>query len=231
MSGPDVLKTSHDMSWSTYFGNSIKNAGGPLNWLEKKWTTHQPVYAMLEKLCPSAKMLEVGCGLAATSIAMNLRGFTNTALDIDPQVLELTQNLVTAKDAKVNLVQGDMFNLAGFYNKFDIVYSGGVVEHLDTTEAVTFLEEQKKVAKYIVTVIPTISEEQKAPIRRFPYGVKELVNLGISAGLLPHSVLLFKGVEAKSENLSNIGNLDNLVGSLDTLPAQRIGVVFTGLNT
>ncbi|MCG2692333.1 class I SAM-dependent methyltransferase, partial [Microgenomates group bacterium] len=130
-------------------------------------------------------------------------------------------------NSNVSFVQGDMFNLTEHYGRFDVVYSGGVLEHLDETETIKLLSEQSKVAKLVLTVIPTKSEKQKAPILRFPYGIKELVSFGEKAGLKPYSVLLFKGIESSQcHRLTKHKDLDVFIQSLDLIPAQRIGVVF-----
>lgn len=212
--------------WASFFTEKLQNAGDPIKWLRKKWTSHRPVYDLIEKLKPFGNMLEVGCGLAATSIAMNLRGFTNTALDINSQVLELTAKVASEAHAKIKLIQGDMFDLRNFYGRYDIVYSGGVLEHLDEYKAVKLLLQQKKVATYIVVVIPTKSEKHKAPIPRFPYGVKELIDFGKRAGLQINSILLFKGVKPEYQDFNNHTHLNSKIDKLEVIKAQRICAVF-----
>ncbi len=213
-------------NWPQFFETSIARAGGASQWLENKWKSHQAVYDVLEQLAPKGKMFEIGCGMAATSIAMSFRGLSCTALDNDSDVLRLAGKLSQEVHAKTTFVQGDMFDLARFLGQFDIVYSGGVLEHLDEKSAVKLLAEQGNVARYVVTVIPTKSEEQKAPIPRYPYGVRALVDFGTKAGLKSHSVLLFKGIEPKHYVVDEQNNIDDFIVSLNKISAQRIGVVF-----
>jgi hypothetical protein len=209
--------------WADFF----KRDGGPKGWLQSKRQSHQPVYNLLKQLIPpNGKMLETGCGMAATSIVMSLSGISCTAIDIDPEVLDMATRLNSEVSSNVIFDLGDMFNLTKYYGQFDLVYSGGVLEHIEEEVAIRLLTEQGKVAKRIVTVIPTRLEEQKAPVSRFPYGIKELVSFGEKAGLKPLSVLLFKGIQPESHMLTGLDNRDELIQSLDQISAQRIGVIF-----
>jgi len=219
-----MLLPKDNPNWPSSYQQDIDGAGGPKAWLEKKWQSHQPVYNVIQRLLPNkGKMMEIGCGLAATSNAMNLRGFTNSALDIDPKMLAIAQTVAQTAGTSIEFVQGDMFDLNKFYGLFDIVYSGGVLEHLDKTEAIKLLQEQAKIAPLVVTVIPTKNEKKSSPISRYSYEIKDLISFGNEAGLKPFAIFIFKGVDFQYHQLDE----ENLsIESLDQLPAERIGIVY-----
>jgi 2-polyprenyl-3-methyl-5-hydroxy-6-metoxy-1,4-benzoquinol methylase len=205
--------------WASYLKASIEKAGGFKEWLEKKMESHSFVYKVLKQLLPSSgKMLEIGCGLAATSIAMNKKGFQNTATDIDNDVLKLAKQLSSIAGASVSFKQADMFDLTSYYNKFDLVYSGGVLEHLDQGKVIQLLQEQSKVAPTIVAVIPTKSELKAAPIKRYYYSTNDLRDFGERAGLKTVGIFYFKGTIPHFYQTE--------IEKVDKPPAERIGIVY-----
>lgn len=89
-----------------------------------------------------------------------------------------------------------MYKLDQYYGKFDLVYSGGVVEHLEEGKVIHLFKEQAKTAKYVFVVIPTRYEYEDSPYKRYPYTINDLVNFGNKAGLKKKSVIDFHDINS-----------------------------------
>lgn len=81
-------------------------------WLEKLW----PAF---ERHCPAGRrLLDVGCGTGKSFLAMLDRGWTVTACDISPRMLEIAREKA---QGRASLVEADMRSLPQL-GKFDLVW-------------------------------------------------------------------------------------------------------------
>lgn len=89
--------------------------------------------------------LEVGCGRGTISSYLSDMGYDCTLLDISFEVLQNAKKIYKNFKLKGKFVRGDVLFLPFFVNKFDIVFSIGLLEHFKNPNSV--IKEQLRVLK------------------------------------------------------------------------------------
>ena len=82
------------------------------------------------------RVLEIGVGLGADHQRFVESGAMTTGIDLTPRAIELTERRLMAFDLSSDLHIMDAENLKLPSNKFDLVYSWGVIHHSPDTERV-----------------------------------------------------------------------------------------------
>lgn len=103
------------------------------------------------------RILEVGCGTGRISARLAAEGAAVSMLDASPAAIQIARRQLALRDAKAEIVQGDMFSLPYDDCSFDVVWSAGVVEHYANAECVAALREMKRVTSprgVVVTMVP-----------------------------------------------------------------------------
>lgn len=95
----------------------------------------------IEKYIPenrSAKILEVGCGGARTSVYLGTIGFTNLTLSDNAEgALRLAQANLDSAKVSGSVVLDDLFNTKLEKSSFDCIMSFGLLEHFDDLDKLT----------------------------------------------------------------------------------------------
>jgi ubiquinone/menaquinone biosynthesis C-methylase UbiE len=84
-------------------------------------------------ITPGASLLELGCGTSTLTISLAPELGKLVGLDISPEALVLSRQKAAEKGVRnAEFVIGDCLNLSSEYeNRFDIVWSQGLMEHFD----------------------------------------------------------------------------------------------------
>ena len=75
------------------------------------------------------KILEVGSGTAITSAYLAQKGADISLVDLSPKALSFARKYFQQHHLKVNLFNQDAFKMAFPDSSFDVVWSGGLIEH------------------------------------------------------------------------------------------------------
>ncbi len=75
-------------------------------------------------------------------------------LDWSEESIKLTKALFKKYKENGNFIVGDTKNLPFKDKTFDLVFSGGLLEHFKENDTLRILSEQKRVSKYILTQVP-----------------------------------------------------------------------------
>jgi len=102
---------------------------------------------------PSASLLESGCGSGLTSVLLASMGYTVTAIDANPDLIQRLKRYEFSFP-NVKFRQMDMFQTEFRDKQFDTVFSQGVLEHYSDEDVVRALAEQKRVAGIVVIDVP-----------------------------------------------------------------------------
>lgn len=102
------------------------------------------------------KGLEVGCGCGSYSLILKKVGIISepTLLDISQPGLDLAQKLFASFGEECRMVRGDAMRLPFAEGEFDLVLSGGLLEHFRPHEQQKLVREQCRVAKNILCQVP-----------------------------------------------------------------------------
>ncbi len=142
--------------WINFFEEDSKRYSSRLEYAINHWRYNDPLYFRIKKLLkPPAKLLDIGCGLGFSDIYLQECGYKVTGIDNVPEIVEKARMNAKYFGSSVNFEQGETFNLSKHYDKFDLVYSVGVLEHFDRKTTIALLKEQTKCARYVMIVVPT----------------------------------------------------------------------------
>lgn len=112
-------------------------------------------------LSAGARVLEVGCGRSAWLPFLALRlGCRVAGIDIEPHAAELARANLAGAGARGEIVCGDAFALTAppdLSQKFDLVYSMGVLEHYaDAAARIAILADYLRPGGRILTTVPNL---------------------------------------------------------------------------
>ncbi len=102
------------------------------------------------------RTLEVGCGCGSYSLILKKMGIVGeaTLLDISQTGLDLAKKLFASFGEECRTVQGDAMELPFADGEFDLVLSGGLLEHFEADEQERLAHEQCRVAKNVLCQVP-----------------------------------------------------------------------------
>lgn len=144
------------------------------NQSKKNWEKHWGKKATIERLknidtsykevvdyllsitTPKSKCIEIGCGSGIYSLKLIKNKRHCLATDISAKALELTKikgKQLYGLDVKTKLV--DIYQIPYPDNHFDLVFSDGVIEHLDIPQTIAELKRVTKKGGYVVTKVPS----------------------------------------------------------------------------
>jgi len=102
------------------------------------------------------KSLEIGSGTGSYSLILKKLGIVDEVylLDWSEESLDMAKKLFKKYNLKGNFIKGDVRKLPFKEKEFDLVLSGGLLEHFSEEDTLKILIEEKRVSKYILTQIP-----------------------------------------------------------------------------
>jgi len=151
---------------------------------------------MLKLTMPREKVLEIGCGIGATSLTLAAEGRIVTALDKSREVVALVSQAaaelrlaceVRLADAEAELPFADNF--------FDVSFQAGLLEHYYQEERIRLLSLWGKVSRRMISLIPNaasiayrLDKAHREWKKSWPYGLTmpqySLANDFTAAGFL-----------------------------------------------
>jgi SAM-dependent methyltransferase len=182
--------------WLSYARRNIQAAGGPMPFALGRWSYETPVMSVIRRLVPEGgRVLEVGCGSGALASLLSHYGFDVVGLDDDPDIVACAQEIASQLNAPARIAQGSAFDLSTYYDRFDLVYSLGVLEHFDAPVTVKLLEEQARCAAYVMIVVPSRFTKYSGPITdERIYNRRQVAALVRQAGLKPLSSFVYGSI-------------------------------------
>lgn len=140
--------------WSRYASAAL--SAGSAHMAYNSWLSHSTSLGyMLRFQPPPARVLSIGCGSAMFDILLASYGYEVTSIDSDPHVLKEVERSMQRFDIKLDLHQADAFDLHEFHDRFDVAFSGGLVEHWNGTKTVELITEHARCAPRVQIEVPT----------------------------------------------------------------------------
>ncbi len=99
-------------------------------------------------------VLEAGCGSAIMSVFFAMAGLQATACDRDDDVLKKAAVTAARWKASVRFAKEDILKFSFAADSFDLVFSQGVLEHLDDSQIKKAGKEALRVAKTFIFSVP-----------------------------------------------------------------------------
>lgn len=171
--------------WIDYFENKGIVEAGWLSAAVDSWKFNESLYGRILRFCPRpARLLDVGCGPAWSSIYLSSLGYDVTAIDNEPRLLDLARLTAARLQVDIRVEGADAFNLQSYYGKYDLAFSCGVLEHFDREVTVRLLMEQAKCASKVLIQIPSKYTSLTGEITdERIYSIAELRSIVRDAGL------------------------------------------------
>ena len=116
---------------------------------------HEPIFELLKRYVPEqSTILEVGAGgshtLGATAGRLRCEAY---GIEPDRDGIKKTVEMADLEDAAVRMIRGDGFYLPFADDRFDVVYSLGLVEHFEQSDTNSLIAEHTRVCRPGGTVI------------------------------------------------------------------------------
>lgn len=104
----------------------------------------------------SSQVLEVGFGSGATAVLLADLGYRVTAVDIDDVLVERVQKRYAdwIQQGLLEVMKADMLSLPWKGRSFVLAYHQGVLEHFPDEQIVQALQEQARVAEWVIFDVP-----------------------------------------------------------------------------
>lgn len=142
--------------WQQYFEDSYAGTHSILEAAVEHWQFYTPVYHRMKTLLrPGSSILDIGSGYGFSDIYLSACGYDVTGVEYDQGVLQNSLAVAQQFKSAVRFEEGTAFDLSRYYNKFDLAYSVGVLEHFDRDVTVRLVAEKAKCAPLVMTMIPT----------------------------------------------------------------------------
>ncbi len=108
-----------------------------------------------------ARLLETGCGLGRTVVALSLMDYRITAIDSDARLLETAKINTKNYGKKIEFREMNFFEVLNVFgeNSFDAVTHQGVLEHFSDSRMKKLLKLQLKIAPKIIFSVPLKTKE------------------------------------------------------------------------
>lgn len=127
-----------------------------LDYAVEHWEYHRPLYTEIRRrVSPPARILEVGCGYAFSAIYLQALGYQVVAIDNVPEVVQEARECGRLFGSAATIEEGDAADLGRYRDRFDLVYSLGVMEHFSREVAVGLIRDQARCAPQVAVVVPT----------------------------------------------------------------------------
>ncbi len=144
-------------------GDALKAPDINWNWEGANYLAewHEPIVELLSRYVPrNATILEVGAGGSYTLGGL-ARRLECSAFGIEPDVagIRKTIELAQGESADVLMTRGDGFLLPFEQDRFDVVYSLGLVEHFTLEETRALIDEHIRVCKpggLVIVAVPNL---------------------------------------------------------------------------
>lgn len=171
--------------WHKYIESGVQAEGGPTPFALKQWEFLAPITAAIGRAVQArARLLDVGCGAGIYSSLLSHHGYAVVGIDEDPRIVQVARDMADYLRASASFEEGSAFDLSRWHDRFDLVYSLGVIEHFDADVTVRLLQEQARCAPVIVAAIPTRHTRLSGPLTdERLYSRRQFERLVASAGL------------------------------------------------
>ena len=124
---------SHPLG-TQFLRNSIDANATPQYFVEldqamERWDYKNEIFEWLVSHFKGCSVLEVGCGLGSDLVKLGRRGFSIIGIDLAPTVVAIARKHLDSYGLSGTVLQGNAESLAFGNERFDIVYSSGVLQH------------------------------------------------------------------------------------------------------
>lgn len=176
-------------TWQDWFSRALSKYPTPWRYLFEAQEYMRPVIEATKRHCaPPATLLEAGCGIGVTAMAYAAEGYNVSGIDADEGVLRLASTLpwfvpgplnhpIRSRDGRVVLLPGDALNDGQM--RWNVAFSGGVIEHHDLPLQIAYLKALRARAPVQVVVIPSPLQlstfPEKVQMGERPIHLSELV--------------------------------------------------------
>lgn len=144
-----------ELQWRNFWQQYWEIAGDLCDWDE----LCQTQYEALRKVLPRTdlRMLEAGSGTGRVSIRLATEGATVVLMDFSVNALRMSQELTRKIGAQIFPVAGSIFAIPFKDGCFDVVWSGGVLEHYSEEMQRKALAEMLRVCRVgglVISIVP-----------------------------------------------------------------------------
>lgn len=170
------------MSWYEVYLKDIEKKGNLELYVKDKIKNKKVLIDLIQKYSINKKIIESGSGTGVLSTYMASLNFDVIGIDIDQNILKLSKKISKNYHSKNKpvFIKKSIFELNYSNNEFDVSFSNGVLEHFSDDEIIKTLNQQMKIAKYVIFGIPTKYFKQSEAM----YGDERYMNFSFWRNLI-----------------------------------------------
>jgi len=133
------------------------------------WPRAQTINHLIKHLPREGTIVELGAGMSLMMMLLSSRGYKTMAIDNNPEVVRLANDLNQRLGAGVQIHEADLFSAPRLFPKCDLAYSEGVIEHYQGSELDEAVQAHKKLGRKVVLVVPSIHALKAADQEGYTY--------------------------------------------------------------
>jgi SAM-dependent methyltransferase len=131
----------------------------------EQWRYLFPVFLAIRRARPQGgRLLDVGCGAGIFTALLAHHGYEVLGIDEDPDIVALASEMAAHLRSPARVERGSASDLTPYYDRFDLAYSLGVLEHFAAPETVRLIGQQARCAPLVLVVVPTRFARYAAPV-------------------------------------------------------------------
>jgi len=150
--------------WSEIYKKQMSMFDSLDDFINSKVSYKKKLIDIIKKYATSnKKLLEVGCGSGVTSIFLERAGYQTLGIDSDPDMVKLAMSILVQQRSMASFKVDDIRTLKTIHDRFDVIFSNGVMEHFSDSEIVSIVNRHLSIGDYVIVSIPSdyFSDDQK----------------------------------------------------------------------
>jgi 2-polyprenyl-3-methyl-5-hydroxy-6-metoxy-1,4-benzoquinol methylase len=223
------IQIGYDRLHDSLYSSRIKKLGGAKEVFSDRLRTpwHRLAFSLFSTLkVKDRRILDVGCGYGACSIALAQLGAQVVGLDISKRATRISKEMSEKLDVKIDMIQGDAQIIPCASGVFDIIVVCETLEHVpNLRKALAEIFRCVKLGSCVILTFPNVIN---------PIGIyqriasKQPFERSLSLSRMIREIRKLKNTRAKIISVKatfDFGFLENIEESFQKMFGSRIGLV------
>lgn len=150
--------------WSEIYRKQMSEFASLDGFIENKLAYKRKLIDVIQKYGSNHRtVLEAGSGSGVTSVWLAKRGYFVIGIDSDPDMISLSRSIASDQKTSIDFRQDDIRTLLSINDRFDVIFSNGVMEHFSDKEIVGIVNKHLSMSDSVIISVPSdyFSDDQR----------------------------------------------------------------------